>query len=320
MRLKRWLPPLVAGFGGLGAVAALNRSLRDGSDLPQNHLGGVQRRWTWRGHEIFATEAGSGPLVVLVHGIYAGASSYEYRHLFPLLARTHRVVAFDFLGCGLSDKPNIAYDPELFVEQIVDAFAEFGSEPLTLVGSSLGAAYAIRAAVRASDVVKQLVTMCPTGLVGVLDGPPTPPQQAITALVRSPLAGEAFFNALSSKASIGWFLRTQTYGEKARVTPEIVENYYAVTHQPGARYVPAYFVGGGLNCNVARDLPFVAAPVLVLWGERASGINPVKNAGAYLELARHGTLQVLKSSGLVPHEEEPEAVAQAIAAAMPVAA
>ncbi len=318
--LKRLVRPLIAGAGLTGAVAALNRSLRDRSDLPQNHLGGVQRRWTWRGHEIFATEAGSGPLVVLVHGVYAGASSFEYRKLFPLLARSHRVVAFDLLGCGLSDKPNIEYSAELFVEQIVDALGEFGPEPTTLVGSSLGGAFSIRAAVRAGDVVQRLVTICPTGLAGILDGPPTPPQQAVTALVRSPLAGEAFFNALSSKPSISWFLSTQTYSSKKCVTPEIVENYYAVTHQPGARYVPAYFVGGGLNTNVARDLPFVEAPVSIFWGERASAISPVKNAKEFVALARHGSLTIFEHSGLLPHEEEPEAVAASIDAAVSVAA
>jgi pimeloyl-ACP methyl ester carboxylesterase len=309
---RGWVRPLLAGAGLTGAVAALNRTLRETSDLPHNHLGGIQRRWTWRGHEIFATEAGTGPLVLLVHGVYAGASSYEYRKLFPLLAKTHRVVAFDLLGCGLSDKPNIAYNVELFVEQIVDALGMFGPEPTTLVGSSLGAAFAIRAAVRASDVVKQLVVICPAGLGGVLDGPPKGPQQAVTALVRSPLAGEAFFNALSSKASIKWFLSTQTYAEKSRVTPEVVNNYYAVTHQPGARYVPAYFVGGGLNCNVARDLPFVEAPVTVLWGERTTSINPPAKAQDYLSLARDARLVTFPDSGMLPHEEAAQGVADAI--------
>jgi pimeloyl-ACP methyl ester carboxylesterase len=312
-RLKKLLRPFIAGAGVAGTVAAINRGLRDGP-LPTSHLGGTQRRWTWRGYDIFATEAGSGPLVLLVHGIYAGASSYEFRKLFPLLAQQHRVVAFDLLGCGLSERPNLAYSAELFVEQIVDALGEFGAEPTTLAGSSLGGAFCIRAAARAADRVAHLVTICPTGLGGVLDKDPSPAQSAVSALIRSPIVGEALFNGLASRPSLRWFLENQSYSDKNSVTPEIIDHYYAITHQPGARYVPAYFVGGGLNVNVARDLPFITSPVLIAWGEHAPSVNKLPNAYEFMKLARQGSLATFAASGLLPHEEEPQAVHTAIEA------
>jgi pimeloyl-ACP methyl ester carboxylesterase len=275
-------------------------------------LGGTPRPWTWRGYDIFVTEAGAGPTILLIHGIYAGASSYEFRFLFEKLARTHRVIALDLLGCGLSAMPAMTYSAEIFVELIVDAIGELAEGPVTLVGSSLGGAFAIRAATRASDRISHLVTICPTGLGGILDNRPKSTQAAVGPLVRSPLAGEAFYNALASRPSIGWFLRTQTYADPANATPEVIDRYYAVTHQPGARYVPASFVSGELNCNVARDLPFVSAPLLVLWGERAGKTSPVSNAAEFLALAQHGQLITFPQSGLIPHEEEPDATAAAI--------
>ncbi|MBV9439994.1 MAG: alpha/beta fold hydrolase, partial [Candidatus Eremiobacteraeota bacterium] len=154
---------LLAGAGVTGALAAANRALQN-APLPVNALGGRRRPWSWHGCEIFATEAGEGPLVLLVHGIHVGASSYEFRRLFPLLARRHRVVAFDLLGCGLSEKPRLAYDAEIFVEQIVDALSAFGNEPAAMIASSLGAAYAIRAAARAHGRVLRLAAICPAGL------------------------------------------------------------------------------------------------------------------------------------------------------------
>jgi phosphomannomutase len=311
-KVRKALRPLGALAGVTGAAALLNRGLRAGVPLPVDHLGGVRRRWQWRGYDVFASEQGEGPPVLLVHGIYAGASSYEFRKLAPLLAKRHRVVAFDLLGCGLSEMPDLDYSSELFVEQIVDAIGEFTREPMTLVASSLGAAFAIRAATRAPDRVHHLAVICPTGLGGILDKEPNAPQRAVSLLFRSPIAGETAFNGLASKASIGWFLRTQSYASPSSVTPEIIDHYYAVTHQPGARYVPAQFVGGGLNCNVARDLPFVEAPVLVLWGERASSTSPVSKAQEYLRLAKDARLAVFADSGLLPHEEEPEATAAAI--------
>lgn len=310
--LRRIARPAGALAGLAGAAAVVNRGIRESSALPRNHVGGTRRRWTWRGYEIFATELGSGPPVLLVHGIYAGASSYEFRKLAPLLARKHRVIAIDLLGCGLSDLPDLNYNADLFVEQIVDALAEFSEEPLTLVGSSLGAAFCIRAAARASDRVSRLVTISPAGLAGVLDDSPTAAQEAIAALVRSPVLGESLYNGLASPPSLRWFLANLTYADPASVTPEVIEHYYAVTHQPGARFVVGAFVGNLLNCNVARDLPFLAAPLLVLWGERSSRTNPVANAHEYLRLAREASLRTFPNSGLLPHEEEAEATAEAI--------
>ncbi len=312
-RLKKALRPLGALAGLTGAATLVNRRLRTTSALPLDHVGGVRRPWHWRGYNIFATEMGAGPTILLVHGIYAGASSFEFRKLVPSLARTNRVVAFDLLGCGLSELVDLDYSAEMFVEMIVDAIGEFSNGPMTLLGSSLGGAFAVRAATRAPDRVKDLILICPTGL-GVLDRDANPAQRAISMLVRSPIAGESAFNALASRPSLAWFLRNQSYADAASVTPEVVDHYYAVTHQAGARFVPAQFIGGGLNCNVANDLPFVEAPVLVMWGERASQTNSLDRAYEYVRLAKHGELATFANSGLLPHEEEPEAACAAITA------
>jgi pimeloyl-ACP methyl ester carboxylesterase len=309
--VKKLVRPLAAGAGLTGAVAAYNRSVGNGP-APENALGGDERRWNWRGHEIFTTGAGSGPPVLLVHGIYAGASSYEYRKLFGLLAAQHRVVAVDLLGCGLSERPNLGYSAELFTELIVDALAEFGAgEPVTLIGSSLGAAFAIRAAARTNRRVSHLVAICPTGLRGILDRNPSGAQRALTATICLPLIGEALFNALASRPSIRYFLG-QSYADPASITPAVVDHYYAVAHQRGSRFVPAHFVGGALNCDIARDLPFVDAPMLVAWGERASRFSPLANAGEYLKLAQDAKLVTFANSSLLPHEEEPDAMRDAI--------
>ena len=299
--------------GVTGAAALLNRSLRDRTPLPIDRLGGKRIPWTWRGYEMFVTEFGAGPPILLVHGVYAGASSFEFRKLAPVLGRDHRVVVLDLIGCGLSAMPPMDYTGEIFVEQVVDAIGQLFDGPLTVVGSSLGAAFAIRAATRASDRVRHLVTIAPTGLGGVLDAEPTAQMRAITAFIRTPILGESAFNALASRPSIGWFLREQTYADPASVTPDVLDHFSALTHQPGARYVPAAFVGQALNIDVARDLPFVDMPLLVLWGEKSRKTNPVEHAAEYVRLAPDARLELFPNAALLPHEESPEAVAESIA-------
>jgi pimeloyl-ACP methyl ester carboxylesterase len=312
-RRKRFLRRLTALAGLTGAAMLINRRLRETSMLPQDHVGGTRLPWAWRGHDMFVTDMGEGPPIILAHGMHAGSSSYEFRALAPLLAHGgRRVIAFDFPGCGLSAMPDIAYGADLFVDHLLDLITEFTTEPVTLLGSSLGAAYAIQAAARAPHRIDKLIGICPTGLGGVLDEEPDMGRRSLGMLMHAPLLGESAFNGVASNAAIRKFLRTSLYANPHAVTEDIVDHYHAITHQPGARFVPAALLGGALHCNVARDLPFVAAPFLVLWGERASRMNPLSKASEYIRLAKEARLVTFARSGLLPHEEEPEEVAAAV--------
>ena len=266
--------------------------------------------WRWRDHDIAFTSAGDGEGVLLVHGIYAGSSSYEFRKLVPLLSGTRRVVAIDLLGNGLSDRPKMTYTPQLFIDLIVDAVARFQTP--SLVGSSLGGAFAIHAAARVSSL-RRLAVISPTGLGGILDKPPTAFQRAFTRFVMSS-PGQAFFDVLATKPSLRWFLVNQAYANPAFVTPEVLSHYSWMTHLPGARYVPAHFVGGALNTDVTADLERLDIPVLIAWGERSGIAAPVSAAPEFIKHAKRATLTTFAHSRLLPHEEEPELMAQRLEA------
>jgi pimeloyl-ACP methyl ester carboxylesterase len=268
--------------------------------------------WTWHGYQIAATEQGEGPPMLLVHGVYAGASSYEFRKIVPLLAERHRVVTFDFLGCGGSDKPRLDYSVELFVDQIAAAVDRIGAPALTIVASSLGAAFAIRAAARLGARVAALVVVCPTGLAGVLDGTRLEARRVVRSLLYAPVLGALLYRGLISRGSIRFFLERQAYGEKYSATDEIVAHYQEVAREPGARWVPSAFIGGLLDCSVEEDLPHVTAPMLIVWGALAGAENPVLNALEFERRARSARCELFARSGYLAHEQEPEGVRAAI--------
>ncbi len=91
-----------------------------------------------------ASDAGSGPVVILVHGI--ASSSVTFDELIPLLVPRHRVIAVDILGFGRSPAPDGC---EYRLEDHVDALAatirslRLG-EPFILVGHSLGSLISTR--------------------------------------------------------------------------------------------------------------------------------------------------------------------------------
>ena len=59
----------------------------------------------WKGHSIFVQDTGAAnkPVLLLIHGF--PTASYDFHLMWPELAESHRLIAFDMLGYGYSDKP-----------------------------------------------------------------------------------------------------------------------------------------------------------------------------------------------------------------------
>src|SRR5512135_3114691 len=81
-----------------------------------------------------------GPVVVLVPGISVPYTTWDAN--FPALANAGlRVLRFDLYGRGYSDRPDVAYDADLFDRQIANLLSALGlGDPLNLVGLSMGGA------------------------------------------------------------------------------------------------------------------------------------------------------------------------------------
>ncbi len=104
------------------------------------------------GHRIFVRERpgdGDGRPLILLHGY--PSSSFDWRHAFDVLP-AHRLIVFDFLGFGLSDKPrDQVYSLSLqadIAEAIVDRFAD---GPVVLVAHDMGSSVATELLARDID-------------------------------------------------------------------------------------------------------------------------------------------------------------------------
>src|SRR5205085_8913382 len=85
-------------------------------------------------------EAGTGDPLVLVHG-FAGSTFDWEESMMPALAASHRVIAFDLLGMGFSDRPEgFAYGHDAWSRQVVDILDALGLPRATIVAHSLGGA------------------------------------------------------------------------------------------------------------------------------------------------------------------------------------
>jgi pimeloyl-ACP methyl ester carboxylesterase len=290
--------------GALGGLAALNRKLeRSGGEL-SSRLGGELRYYRWRGGDLAYAVAGEGEPLLLVHGIYAGASSFEFRKNFDELSRSFRVYAPDLLGCGLSERPPRSYAPEDVTSQVEDFAREEIGGSAHLVASSLSGALAIPALVRSPQLFEKVVFICPTGY-GSLGRPSGYLGDAIHGLFLAPVLGDALYHAIVSRRGIRYYLGNMAYHDPGFVTEDLVEDYYRTSHQRGAKYFPAAFVSGKLNLGVADYWPRVPHRTMICWGREAR-TTPVSEMEEFVRRNPRSEPRVFKDAALLPHDERAE--------------
>src|SRR5919206_2137793 len=292
-------------IGGIsGGLAVLNMRLeRSGGNL-SNRLDCETRYYRWRGGDLAYAVAGEGEPLLLVHGIYAGASSFEFRKNFEELSKSFRVYALDLLGCGMSERPSRRYEPEDVALQVEDFVREEIGDSAHLVASSLSAALVVPAAVRSPRLFRKLVLICPTGY-GTLDRPSGRLGDVIYGLFRMPVLGNTLYHAIVSLWGIRYYLENMVYHDAELVTEELIDDYYRTSHQVGARYFPAAFVSGKLNLGIADLWPRVPHRTLICWGLEAR-TAPVEQAQRFVRHNPRCEPRLFKDAGLLPHDERSE--------------
>jgi pimeloyl-ACP methyl ester carboxylesterase len=121
--------------------------------------------------------------------------------------------------------------------------------------------------------------------------------------------GQAFFNALVSRAGLRAYLAGRVYYNDSYVTPDLIDAYYATAHQAGARWAPLAFLAGELACDITAAWPGLAQPTLIVWGRQAP-FSPVRYAETFLRLRPATHLKVFERCGLLPHDEHAAAFLQ----------
>ncbi len=224
-------------------------------------------------------EAGTGPLVLLLHGF--PEFWYSWRHQIPALADAgFRVVAPDMRGYNLSDKPQGVknYRVELLGRDVERLIMACEAEHAIVVGHDWGGAVAWMAAMRHPERVRQLAILnCPHP-DRFLRGLWTPRQ----------LRKSWYMFALQTPGPLGravqggifaW-LRSNFRRDPVRpeaFTDEDIERYAKAMARPGAltgstNYYRALF--RRTPAQTRAQLRKVEVPVLVIWGERDRYLGP----------------------------------------------
>lgn len=112
-------------------------------------------RVTINDNKLHYQQMGSGPDIVLIHGLFSNIA-FWWSHIAPLLAQSHRVTALDLRGHGLSGMTERGYRAVDLAEDVVALLEHLDLSEVHLVGHSYGGAIALATALRRPDLVTRI--------------------------------------------------------------------------------------------------------------------------------------------------------------------
>jgi pimeloyl-ACP methyl ester carboxylesterase len=262
------------------------------------------------GHQVIYRTAGSGPPVVLIHGMVN--SSRHWRDVALRLADRFTVVAPDLIGHGDSATPRGDYSLGAHAAVIRDLLTLIGVGSATMVGHSLGGGVAMQFFWQFPDRVERLALVSPGGL-----GREVSPLLRGAALPGASVA----LRAVSGRGSLGVLERLATAlearGSNRAVYLQAIVRALRPLERPGSREAFLQTLRSVIDLRGQRvsavDRLYLLGPVptLIVWGERDNTI-PARHGRAAHETVPHSRFETLPRAAHFPHLEDPDGLADVL--------
>ncbi|HEY5811806.1 MAG TPA: alpha/beta hydrolase [Terrimicrobiaceae bacterium] len=254
--------------------------------------------------------SGSGDPVVFLHGIYLGASSYEWSKVYPHFTMGKEVIVPDLIGFGESERPETTMDATDYAESLAEFLrSTCAQRSPVIVASGLTAGIALLLASRHPELIGQLILLLPTGL----KESGTWGASGVVALVGLPgLNRFVYRNYLSRAPFIRGWLTKYALGNPSQVNEEMVRALTTCAQQAGAEHAIFGFLRGRLAFDVESRLDSVPHRVSVLWPDRASGF-PLSAGEAISRKLQRGKLVQVPECGILAALEVPAVLTSIIA-------
>ena len=242
-----------------------------------------------------------GKLVVLIHGI-AGPFGIWTKVADSLMSHGFRILQYDLYGRGYSDRPDVNYGIDLYLNQLTDLLTALSiKRPVTLVGWSLGGLIAVSYTAKYSKKVDQLILIAPAG-VGIS-------RPAMARIVMITLLGEILMGLLGRSIIIRSLL-------KGLHSNDLVNDYRAlVSEQMQYRGYLRSFLSTLRYCVFEdatedyRTIGNLDLPVLMISGSEDSFIKQ-ETRNKIGELIPNLEYNEILDTGHIPHFERPEEVSR----------
>ncbi|MCH9039695.1 MAG: alpha/beta fold hydrolase [Chloroflexi bacterium] len=262
-------------------------------------LSGKSRYVTVDGINIHYVEAGQGSPVMLYHGL--ASAVFTWRGNMTALSRHYRVFAFDVLGHGDSDKPDVDYYPWDVADVMGKAAGQLGLSKAAVIGNSAGGALGMMMAIKYPDLVSSLVLVGSSGL-----GKEVPP---FIRLLSLPFVG----NILQSHRLGGTRQMLQSvFYDRSKASQDLVDEMHRIRSMPGAKEAVVRTLRRTVNLRGVRDefvlsdrLSALGIPIMLVWGAQDTMFS-VSHAYRTSKLMPAARLEIFDQCGHWPHMEKAE--------------
>ncbi len=263
------------------------------------------------GHEVIYRTVGSGPPVVLIHGMVN--SSRHWKRVALELADRYTVIAPDLIGHGDSATPRGDYSIGAHAAAIRDLLSSLGIRSATMVGHSLGGGIAMQFFWQFPERVERLALVSSGGL-----GPEVSPLLRAAALpgFSGLLAGAAQPRVLDSLDDVA--ARLKGRGSAYGVQVEAIVRALRPLQRAEARKAFLQTLRSVIDARGQRvsavDRLYLLGPVptLVVWGERDRTI-PLEHGRLAHEQVPHSRFETLPRAAHFPHLDDPVGLATVLA-------
>ena len=239
------------------------------------------------GQKIHYVEAGSGPNVILLHGL--GGSSQAWQFNIGPLAEKHHVFVPDQIGFGKSDKPLVMYRIRTYVDFLDQFCKQLKIERATLIGNSMGGWIAAAFTAAFPERVDKLVLVDAAGYA--------PPKELDmrTLFALNPTTREGM-RVLTAKV----------FYNKAFQTDAAIDMAIAARLAAGDGFTIKSITESIIRGEDFLDdtVKTIKRPTLILWG-REDGLVPLSEGERFHKDIAGSKLVVFDQCGHVPNFEKP---------------
>ncbi len=241
--------------------------------------------------------------LVFLHGFGGGSSAYEWSKVYPAFAAEYRIVAPDLIGWGRSEHPARNYRIDDYLTTIAQFLEQTSNGKVTVIASSLTAAFAIQVAIARPELFKSLILTAPAGLS---DFGEDFSRSFFAQLVSIPILDRFIYSTgVATSNGIRSFLEQRQFARPERVYQEIVDAYLESASQPNAEYAALSFVRGDLCFDLSTYIPQLTIPTAIIWGQKSQFTGPEIGRRFAQINPQAIRFQLLAEVGLTPQLELP---------------
>ncbi len=265
----------------------------------------VRECWaTVDGHRLRYLRCGSGPALLMLHGLLGYA--FSWRLNFAALGKQATIFAPDLLGIGYSERPpGLDYRMRAVAERMLRFLDAEGIGQADILGTSHGGGIAAHLAdlcrERQPERLRRLLLVAPVN-------PWSRHGALLTGLLATRGAGLLLRACYPLLAPAHGYFLGRMYGDPRRIPPGSSEGYSAPLRLPGTVDYALGIMRGwrqDLRELEAVYLRLARVPTLLLWGTRDPAVLP-SSAHRLHQILADSQLTLIPGAGHLPYEETPE--------------